>query len=544
MNIRRREFLKFIGLTAASSGLGSTSTLLSGCSTLSPFNKGQGSTWPAVKPQMSDAFITAEGIQSQILIKWNDSIGNGLKFGFNNDFLAVLPMKDSNDYFLWVNHEFPTPLFVSGYTDEPGVRKTKEQVLLEMDSVGGSLLHLTHENNAWKIKTDSAVNTRFTAQTPIPFSKGYRIEGKTEAIGTLANCAGGSTPWGHFLTCEENYDIFYGEWDYRPKPGHTESRTNPKITYPSDELSWIQYFDRPATHYGWVVEIDPITKSAKKLCALGRFAHESATCRKAKDGRTVVYMGDDAVNQHLYKFISKNQGSLEEGELFVANTETGQWLSLNYHKHPDFKKRFRNQTDLLVRTREAAKIVKATPLDRPEDIEIHPVTGDVFVSLTNNKPAGRPFGSILKIQEKDNDPLSLQFNSSVFIAGGDEAAFACPDNLVFDKKGNLWMTSDMSDKDMGKEAFKQFGNNGLFYIPTSGPHAGKAFQMASAPVDSELTGLCFAPDGETLLLCVQHPGESSKSFDRLTSHWPDGKGSIPKPAVMALSGPLLTQLVT
>jgi secreted PhoX family phosphatase len=179
-------------------------------------------------------------------------------------------------------------------------------------------------------------------------------------------------------------------------------------------------------------------------------------------------------------------------------------------------------------------MVGATPLNRPEDIEIDPKTGNIFISLTNNFAVGDYMGKILKIVEKNGDPLSLDFEASTFLMGGKNTGFASPDNLAFDNSGNLWMVTDITGSLIGKDPFTPFGNNGLFKIPLSGPNAGSAIQMGSAPNEAELTGPSFSPDYKTLFLSVQHPGEKSKSLQQLTSHWPQGGDSIPSSAVVAI----------
>ena len=166
-----------------------------------------------------------------------------------------------------------------------------------------------------------------------------------------------------------------------------------------------------------------------------------------------------------------------------------------------------------------------------------------FVALTKNKKKGNYYGSLLKISEK-GDHDSLQFKADTWVSGGLESGMACPDNLCFDAKGNLWMTTDISEKLIRNPEYKMFGNNGLFYIPLSGPSAGIPIQVASAPVDAELTGPWFSPDNKTLFLSVQHPGSGSrKNLKKPTSTWPDGPGQLPKPAVVAIQGPLFKKLI-
>jgi hypothetical protein len=543
--ITRRAFLEFLGsasLTAVAAPL--AGSFLAGCaSTAKPsreFKQG------FIQASDQDSLILAEGFHSRVLLKWKDSISpKGLQFGNNNDFCAFVPKDPASptDGMLMVNHEFVNPLFVSGFDVSGGKSKTKAQVDMEQDSVGVSLVRFYKKEGDWLVDVKSDLNRRITAKTEIPFSSRFPIEGKNSAQGTLANCAGGTTPWGTFLTCEENYDQFYGEWDYSPKSGEGTSRKSPKRTYVSKDLSWTLHQDLPPTHYGWVVEINPWTGAAKKLTALGRFCHESATCTRAQDGRAVVYMGDDTANQFLYKFISDTQTSLEHGTLYVAHLESGRWLPIKMDSHPAFLKRFKNETDLSTRTREAAALLGATPLDRPEDIEINPANGDVIVALTNNPLKNNLHGSLLKVRELDADAGALKFESSTWISGGPECGLSCPDNLVFDRSGNLWCTNDIADDKMNQGPYKDFKNNGLYFIPMHGSYAGSVFQVASAPRDAELTGPMFTPDGETLLFSVQHPGEQTTNLDKPTSHWPDGSGQMPRSAIVSVSGEGLRRLV-
>jgi secreted PhoX family phosphatase len=308
--------------------------------------------------------------------------------------------------------------------------------------------------------------------------------------------------------------------------------------------SWEKFYNYPPEHYGWVVEIDPKDGTAQKHIALGRFAHECCTLYELADKRVVAYTGDDKNSEHLYKFISSKPGSLKEGTLYVANTEKGEWLALDWESQPVLKKKFKDQTEVLIRAREAAKLLGATELNRPEDIEIDPITGNILVSLTNNKDKKDFHGSILKIEETKGAFDALTFKASTYLAGGEENGFSCPDNLAFDMAGNLWMTSDMSGGSMNRKdkPYMPFKNNSLFVIPRHGKDAGKVIRVASAPRDAELTGPWFSPDGKTLFLSVQHPGEQTKDLKNPTSKWPFDKDNIPKPAVVAITGDLIEKM--
>ena len=526
--MKRRSFLDFVG-----KGVIYTSLLppfISSCNrsstaryvTIDKRIKG-------ISPSTRDTVVLADGLDWDVLIRYGDKISKADTFGFNNDYLAFLPGADPDSGILWANHEYVHPMFVSNYV---GGAKSREQVDEEMYNVGGSIMRVKREKGKWKIERDNDFNKRITAKTTIPFNWHEPIYHSTTAMGTVFNCAGGVTPWGTILTCEENYDSFYKERDFETG----------RIIEDIPTLGWGEYYDNPPEHYGWVVEVDPMTGEAQKHIALGRCAHECATTVELEDKRVVVYTGDDRVDQCIYKFVSDEPGSLRTGKLYVADVDNGTWRSLDFEDNPVLRTKFKNQTEVLIRLREAARLVGGTPLARPEDIEIDPVTGHVLVALTNNIPRGNYFGEILKIEEADGKFDSLSFKGESFIAGGEETGFACPDNLAFDTAGNLWFTSDISCYAAKKDPYTPFGNNGLFVMPRQGPQEGKVIQIASAPNDAEFTGPFFAPDGKTLFLSVQHPGETSRSMNSLTSHWPGGGENIPKPSVITISGPLLEQI--
>lgn len=510
--MNRREFLQFLGISSAIS-------TIPGCS----FSKNSKlAPLPHLLPNIEDKLVTAKGLHYKVLIRWGDSINNTQAFGFNNDFIAYHPLGE-NRGILWVNHEYVNPTFIGG------MHRTKANVDRELREVGGSILEVQMSNDTWKVVENSPYNRRLDGNTEIPFAWSEKIEGASRAFGTMGNCAGGKTPWGTFLTCEENYDMFWGDI-YRDG-----NKTD-------GWLQWNKFYPRSPKHYGWVVEVEPQTGKSKKLISMGRFAHECAAVTKAKNGKVVAYSGDDSANEHLYKLISNSNNSLESGKLYVANLEKGEWISLDINDQPILKENFKNQTEIQIYTREAAKLVGATPLDRPEDIEFDPLTGHVFIALTNNKVNNNYYGSILKIKEDNEDPGSLTFKHETFITGGKKNGFACPDNMVFDLKGNLWFTSDIAGSEINKGHYKGLGNNSLFVFLRNGPHKGKVIRVASAPVDAEFTGPCFSPDYKTLFLSVQHPGETSSSIEHLSSHWPDG--GIPKSAVVTIQGPLLDKIVS
>ena len=513
--MKRRDFIQFLGYSGI--GLSVSGSLLAAAA-----KKPRAFTLTSLPPSLEDRLITQDGIESRVLIRWGDKINATHKFGFNNDFLAFHPLEKDRGI-LWVNHEYVNSLFING------PERTKTNIDLEMLEVGGSIIEIKKSGKNWVVVNDSAYNRRLDAFTKIPFSWDEKIMGSEHAIGTMAGCAGGYTPWGTFLSCEENTDMFWGD---RDRKGNETTKS---------WMQWNSIYPKPPEHYGYVVEIEPKTGKAKKLISMGRCAHECAAVTRAKNGKAVAYTGDDAVNEHLYKFISESESSLEKGTLYVANLEKGEWISLDIDDQPILKSNFKNQTEIQMFTREAAKLVGATPLDRPEDIEFDPLTGNVLIALTNNKAKNNYYGSILKIVENDNDPGSLKFSHDTFISGGKQQGFACPDNMIFDPNGNLWITTDMSGDAIGIGPYEGLGNNALYVFIRSGENAGKIFRVATAPKDAEFTGPCFSPDYKTLFLSVQHPGEQSTSLNKLSSTWPDG--NVPKSAVVTLQGPLLDKII-
>lgn len=493
-----------------------------------------------IPPSDADAFVLPEEFNYTIIRKWGDMINDSEEYGINNDFVAYLPIdalqngQNSEDGLLVVNHEFPSPLFCGGYTDEDlakGVIKTQSQIDAERKSVGMSVFRVKKINGRWEFLKDSGYNRRIDANTPVQLngkaSGSKELDGITIAKGTLANCSGGVTPWNTVLSGEENFQ-----------------------DYPMKEVyRWTdqgEIFD--VKQYGWVVEIDPFDKSSipKKRTSLGRFRHENVCIVLSGDGRAVAYMGDDKINECVYKFISKNKFDpddrnanmdiLDEGDLYVADFENNVWQLIDFNQRAELKENFKSQADVLINCSTAAKFVGGTECNRPEDIEFNPVDKSLYVSFTNNSTKGDYFGNIINIVENANDSGSLQFKWDVFVAGGEQSGLTCPDNITIDKSGNLWVLTDVGAGSLNKGVQAPFKNNSLFMIPTIGENKGKVFRFAAGPVDCELCGGNFTPDGSTMFLSVQHPGENSPSLDKLTSHWPDGGNDIPRSAVIAITG--------
>ncbi len=504
----RREFIEFLGYGSfALAG----SQLISSCSSTS-----KATTFPSINPTLNDALELAPGFTWERMISWGDKINATEYFGHNNDYIDYIPLPGKTDeYLLWVNNEYVGPLMpiVSGK------ERTKENIDIERAAVGASVVHIKKVNGSWKVQFDSKHNKRITGETKIPFSNNHVIKGSNIAEGTINNCSGGKTPWNTILTCEENYNYCYGD----------KSFSGEEISPAYDK--WNKFYPNPPEHYGWVVEVDPVTMKAEKRVEMGRFMHECALVVQSQNG-LVVYSGDDARGEHIYKFVSDYDKNLSKGTLYVADIKKGKWLPLDITKDKRLEK-FKTQKNVMVYAREAAKIVGATPLDRPEDIELNPINGDIVFTLTNNKKTNNHHGKICKISENGNY-ASTDFTYGELHIGGEEGGFSCPDNLAFDKSGNLWFATDISGSKIGKKQYKSFGNNGLFVVPARGVDQGKVIQIASAPVAAEFTGIKFSPDSNSMFLAVQHPGETSKSKTNLTSNWPFGGNELPRSSVVEI----------
>ncbi len=303
-------------------------------------------------------------------------------------------------------------------------------------------------------------------------------------LGTINNCASGITPWGTYLTCEENF-IFYFKGPDQPN-AHEQRwglRKGDPVGYRWHEFD--ERFDatkhpNEPNRFGWVVEIDPLNPSSVpvKRTALGRAAHEGATVATTRDGRAVVYMGEDARFEYIYKFVSRdaikpggasaNATLLDHGTLYVARFDadgSGRWLALQHGQGPLVAANgFADQGEVLVKSRQASDRLGATKMDRPEWIAVDAKTGWVYCTLTNNSNRGgsnqpatdaanpranNTMGHIIRWKESgDFDGTAFEWNH--FVLAGDPAneraeakgnvkgdAFGCPDGLWIDGRGVL-----------------------------------------------------------------------------------------------------------
>jgi len=509
------------------------------------------------------------------------------QFGYNNDFIGFIPL-DAGEAeargILCVNHEYTsTALMFPGLGETPRDSMTAELCAVEIAAHGGTLVEIEQRGGVWAPVIGSRLNRRITAETPMdifgPASGHDRLRTSadpagTRVHGTLNNCAGGVSPWHTYLMAEENYDSnFLGTLP----EGHRETDNYDRLGIPAARYVWGKFESRfdvgvepnEANRFGWVVEVDALNPATlpRKRTALGRFKREGAECVVAPDGRVVVYMGDDEQFQHVYKFVSAgafvagttafDSNLLDEGTLYAARFSadgTLDWLPLVHGTGPLTEENgFASQADVLIETRRAAELLGATPMDRPEDVEANPHTGRVYVMLTNNARreetnaanprAENSFGHILEIFEPDGDFTGLRSNWEILIRCGDPSMpdygavwnpatsengwFGSPDNCAIDPSGRLWIATDGND---GTGA-----NDGLWAVATDGAARGTGRAFFRAPIGAEVCGPRFTPDGRTLFLAVQHPGDAGEgTFENPATRWPDFGTAPPRPSVLAI----------
>lgn len=550
----------------------------------------------------SDFINVAEGHDVGLIIAWGDPVTanaapfdwnrqsgatQSTQFGYNNDFVAFHPLPawnstSSNVGIMGVNHEYVNPELM--FPNFNGANPTKDQVDAEIAAHGVAMIEVEDFFGVWQYNANSAFNRRITGETPIEITgpaAGDELmrtsadpAGRT-VRGTLNNCAGGTTPWGTFLTAEENFNQYFANRNNMPPGVNRDNMARVGTPTGASPLLWERFYDRfdqgkepnEANRFGWVVEIDPYNPTAipKKRTALGRGKHECATTVVAKNKQVAVYAGDDERFDYLYKFVtagtfnptnrSANMDLLDNGTLYVARFDAngaGVWIPIVHGQGPlTVANGWRNQADVLIRRRMAADALGATRMDRPEDVEVNPVTGIVYMVCTNNTNRGqgsnpgvdaanpRPvnrWGHIIEIEETNNDHTRTTFKWGIFMLCGDPAnaahgtyfagatadkvaPIAAPDNIAFDRQGNLWIGTD------GMEAALPF-QDAIYAAVVEGPERGRLVPFLQVPIGAETCGPTFTPDNESFFLAIQHPGEGG-TFERPTSTWPFGDRARP-----------------
>lgn len=510
----RRHFVKKIGLSSLS--LGTVTFLGHGCSSGS--NSSTSSAGSILFPRQDDQLILAEGLEYEMLIKELDPINDQMSFGADNAGIVFLPESEHEGY-LWINHETVNPVLASGF-DETKARH-RDMILTEMYRVGGTILKIRKESGKWNPVRDDIDNYRVTGASKVPLNWDQPIEGFNSVVGTVANRGACKTPWGTILSGERNYSKFYGEYDF-----DNDQRS-------AGELEWQSFYPKHHPHhYGWIIEVDPSTGSARKHVGMGRMFHGDVAMKELADGNVAVYTTDDRSGGCLYKYVATTE-DFGAGRLFVANFDDGTWELLEISRH-ELAEIFTDHTELLIRTGKGASQVGGTALDSPSGLAIDPDSGDLILTLRGVKSKG----AILRVKELVEDRVAME----EIVKGGNDEGFAHPTASAVGPDGRFWFASSISPKNIGKGDYEGFGNNGLFVMNLSNPDSPA--QMASAPIDAEFGGLHFSPDGQTLFLSVQHPGARTQTLKELTSNWPGGGTTVPLSAVVSVSGPALNSKIS
>ncbi|NMY35503.1 MULTISPECIES: PhoX family phosphatase [unclassified Pseudomonas] len=557
----------------------------------------------------TDAITLPPGYRASVLISWGQPLQAGgpafkpdgtgtaaqqeVQLGDNNDGMSLFAFPDDpNRALMAINNEYTNYRYLYPHGGQP---TSAEDAHKAQASEGVSVIEIQRTGDRWQFVQGSPFNRRIHGNTPIRLSgpaAGHALlrtqadSTGTRALGTFQNCANGKTPWGTYLTCEENFTDCFGSTD--PNQTFNAAQKRYGVVAASKDINWhlhdprfdLAYNPNELNRHGWVVEIDPFDPHSTpvKRTALGRFKHENAALAETRDGHAVVYMGDDERGEFIYKFISRdkidhqnpkaNRDLLDHGTLYVARFDNGdsqpdrpkgkgQWIELSHGKNGiNAGSCFANQAEVLIHARLAASAVGATRMDRPEWIVVSPKDGQVYCTLTNNvkrgedgQPVGGPnpreknvYGQILRWSEQGNDHGAAHFDWDLFVVAGNPAVhpqqpkggsanitpqnmFNSPDGMGFDDAGRLWILTDGDVSNTGD--FAGMGNNQML---CADPNTGEIRRFMVGPVGCEVTGISFAPDQKTLFVGIQHPGENGGST--FPEHLPNG---TPRSSVMAIS---------
>ncbi|MGP3792296.1 PhoX family protein [Pseudomonas sp. B392_1p] len=564
----------------------------------------------SIAASTADDISLPPGYVAKILISWGQPLsdqgpafrhdgGNtaeeqALQFGDNNDGMSFFSFADDADRGLMaINNEYVNYRYLLAHGGD--LPLSTEEVRKAQAAEGVTVIEVRHREGQWRFVPDSPYNRRIHANTPMAVSgpAAGHAELRTAAdptgrrvLGTFQNCANGQTPWGTYLTCEENFTDVFGSSD--PALVLSAAQKRYSVSHAGADNDWHKFdarFDlatnpNELNRHGWIVEIDPFDPQSMpiKRTALGRFKHENAALTTSRDGRVVVYMGDDERGEFIYKFISRdrldrdnlkaNRDLLDHGTLYVARFDDGdgnpdaprgrgQWLALVHGENGlTAANGFADQAAVLIHARAAASQLGATRMDRPEWITVSPQDGQVYCALTNNsrrgdngQPVGGPnprannlYGQILRWREAGDDAAADTFGWDLFIIAGNpvvhagtanagspsinaENMFNSPDGVCFDAGGRLWVQTDGKYSNSGDYA--GMGNNQML---CADPVTGEIRRFMVGPVGCEVTGVAFAPDHRTMFVGIQHPGEAGGST------FPDRQaGGRPRSSVVVIS---------
>ncbi|WP_226467069.1 PhoX family protein [Hydrogenophaga taeniospiralis] len=685
--LSRRGLLRGAAGAAGAGVLGASA--LSGCATA---GGASGTTGPALtslgfKPvakSLADKVVVPEGYSAQIIYALGDPLAAGVP-AFKNDgtdtafeqragdhhdgmewFGLDASGKPSNSFnsrgLLAMNHEATTDeklssFFIHANGGTASLPRPAAEVDKELAIHGLSVVEVMSNGKQWTTQPGSAFNRRVTSMTPATLhgpargSEHLVTKFSTDATlcrGTLNNCGTGKTPWGSFVSGEENwYGYFFRDAQdddrrkkdkqvqalkrYGRKAGEASRHGWESAGAQDQYVRWNNGalaasakddYRNEMNTFGYVVEMDPYDKSqpVRKRTGLGRFAHESVAFAKPVAGQPIVaYMGDDARGEYIYKFVSDAKWDpkdaspanrlaagdkyLDKGTLFAARFKdngSGEWLELSMNNpviagSSYFE--FKSNADVAIFTRLAADAVGATKMDRPEWNGVHPRTGEVYFTLTNNsnrsaatadaanpraytdmkgskEQKGNVNGHIVRLA--DASPAGSSFKWDIYVfgaeAGADKSAvnlsnltddndMSAPDGLVFSPAtGVCWIQTDdgaFTDKTNcmmlaaipgkvgdGGARIVQHGDKQVTTYVGKTPTPATLARFLVGPKGCEITGWCETPDGRAMFINIQHPGESTAMADvndpsKYQSQWPAnagyGAGKRPRSATIVIT---------
>lgn len=533
------------------------------------------------------------GYKSQVMVRWGDPLWSAAEgaysaetgvpvamsdkvFGENTDGMELFDV-DGKEV-IAVNSEYVNPKINLPAASE-GVPQNADEVTLLKNMQGVTIMEVAKGDSGYAVVQDSPYNRRITHETemkiagPLAGTDLMKTKADPEGMtvkGTMNNCGSGKTLWGTYLTCEENFNGYFGatsgdlavpslvqagyeRYGVGGEGRYAYEKFDPRYDIANEP-------NEPHRH-GFITEINPADPNSTpvKRTALGRFKHENAEMVRASDGRIVVYLGDDERGEYLYRYVSNgtwDEGQdggdlLDNGQLFVAefnDDQTGKWLALT----PDATGL--TAEDILCFTRLAASAVGGTTMDRPEWVAANPIKPEAYCALTNNKnrgvkpnaggdetPANGPnprdtnnYGQIVRWKPEGGNHAADNFEWDLYVMAGNPTVydnayggsnnvnegnmFNSPDGMAFSSDGMLWIQTDGKDNNEGD--FEGMGNNQML---VGDPDSGEIARFMTVPNGAEVTGLCWSLDKKTAFVGIQHPGGS----------WPDGEGK-PRSSVITV----------
>lgn len=490
------------------------------------------------------------------------------QIGIGHDGMWLFPESGtSNDAgVLCINHEYGTNTHLLG----KGFPTTEADVRLSQAGHGCSVVAIASDGAMWDVVIDDPRNRRITVNSPVAFDgpvAGTEFLENTAGnapLGTVNNCGNGYTPWGTYLTCEENFNGYFGWTDESFVANEKQQRYG--FSAGGFGYGWHEFDERfdlsnpdyanEYNRFGWIVEIDPQNPDQPpvKHTALGCFKHEGIAIRETRTGKIHCYMGDDQSFDYCYKFvsrrawrkaISRGESPLAEGTLYVARFNddgTGDWLELSID-NPLLAARFSSQAELLVNTRIAADIVGATPMDRPEWTTIAADGESVFWTLTNNSGRAEPNaanpeapnsdGHIIRTRDR-GEGNGKKFDWAFFILAsqtrGSEGVFTDPDAAYADRDGRLFIGTDGGQPDGLQDQLTVFDTTEIL-APGELPMPKRLFVGVNS---DEITGWAQTPDQTTAMVNMQHPGDGNPARTNFPVVPADG-ATIPRDCTIVIT---------